>query len=159
MRLTARVEINMKTKEIAARGAGFTAEFAETIGERAAKYARRNVAVGEGPGPHPHRTEHEDTGELAASVRTKAVHMGFLETTHVFTDKEEGLYLEAGWTTKAGTHYRYPWMMPAMEEARAEALEIARSTGRRWFSDEGMPQRGRKNFEAPLSATLLPEEG
>lgn len=161
MRLTVRAEVNMKTKEIKARATGFNREFAETIGTRAAELAREAVSPGAGPGPHPHRPDspHEDTGDLAASVQMKLVHMGFLETAHIFTDLEYGLYLEAGWTTKAGTHWRYPWLMPSLEMARDEAETIARSTARRWFSEEGAPQRGRVDFEAPLSATLEPEMG
>lgn len=162
-RLTARVEVNMKTAEIVARGRGFTREFADLMGELTAKYARINVTPGSGPGPHPHRPppywKHVDTGALRDSIKVRAVHMGFLETAHVFTDLEYGLYLEVGWTNKqSGNHWRYPWLMPALMQARQESADIARSTGRRWFSEGGTPMTGRVNIaNVAISGTAWPE--
>lgn len=162
MRLNARVEVNMNTKAVKAAGQGFAREFADTLGARAAELARLNVAPGSGPGPHPHRPvppfrEHTDTGELMRSIQLKAVSMGFLETTHVFTDLEYGAYLEAGWHSASGNLWRYPWLLPAMMRAQEEAAGIAQSTSRRWFSGEGAMFKGRINFSAPLSGTAWPE--
>ena len=162
MRLTARVEVNMRTAEVASRGEGFAQDFANQMAELAAGLARENVAPGRGPGPHPHRptSEHIDKGTLSESVKVRALAMGFLKTAHVFTDLESGLYLEMGWTNPhSGNHWRYPWLMPALELARMQWAEIARSTGRRWFSEAGTPYVGRKPAEAPLSATWQPETG
>lgn len=162
MRLTARVEVNMRTAEVVARGEGFAQDFANELGKLTAELAQRNVAPGSGPGPHPHRptSEHIDTGALRNSIQTRSVAMGFLKTAHVYTDSAYGLYLEMGWTNPwTGNHWRYPWLMPAMEEARQQWAEIARSTGRRWFSETGAPFRGRGAVNAPLSSTLLPEAG
>lgn len=162
MRLTARVEVNMRTAEVAARGAGFAQDFANQMAELAAEYARENVAPGRGPGPHPHRPDwpHEDTGNLSASIQIRAMAMGFLKTAHVFTDLPYGLYLEMGWTNPyTGNHWRYPWLIPALTLAQREWAAIARSTGRRWFSETGAPYRGRQAVQAPLSATWLPEAG
>jgi len=85
--------------------------------------------------------------------------MGFLETSHVFTDLEYGLYLEVGWTNKrSGNHWRYPWLMPAMMQARYESDDIARSTARRWFSESGTPLTGRVNISnVAISGTAWPE--
>lgn len=160
MRVTARFEVNMRTKEIAERGAGFCREFADEMGALTAELARRNVTPGMGPGPHPHKpgSEHEDSGDLAASVQTRALVMGFLQTTLVYTDLEYGAHLEFGWTNPdSGQHHRYAWLMPSLEEARQQAAEIARSTGRRWLSDERGVYKGRVNVQAPLSSTAWPE--
>lgn len=160
MRVTARVEVNMRTKEIVQRGEGFCRDFADQLGELTAQIAKRNVEQGSGPGPHPHRPQspHEDTGDLASSVQTRALAMGFMQTTLVFTDLEYGAHLEFGWTNPfSGNHWRYPWLMPAAEQARQEAMEIARSTARRWLSDEGGTYAGRVNVQAPLSGTAWPE--
>jgi hypothetical protein len=166
MRLTARVEVNLRTKEVAQRGQGFAAEFADQIGALTAKYARENVAPGSGPGPHPHRPvppywKHIDTGDLMRSVKTQHVRMGFLETCQVYTEIKYGVYLELGWTSQAGNHWRYPWLMPAMMQAQNETAAIARSTARRWFSEEGRMYAGRglsiPYIGAPISGTAWPE--
>jgi len=162
MRLSVRLEVNLRTREVAAAGQGFAREFADQLGARTAELARANVAPGSGPGPHPHRPvppfrEHTDTGELMRSIQVKAVSMGFLETTQVFTDLDWGLYLEAGWHSASGRFWRYPWLSVAMMRAQEDAAGIARSTSRRWFSDEGRMFKGRVNFSAPLSGTAWPE--
>jgi len=159
MRVTARVEVNLRTREVKARGAGFAQEFANAIAEKVAEFARRNVAPGRGPGPHPHRPQspHIDTGELMRSIQVKEQPMGFLKTAIIWTDVPYGAHLEYGWTTRSGTHWRYPWCLPAVEEARAYAAVIARSTARRWLSDEGFVQAGRVNLVAPTTATFFPE--
>jgi hypothetical protein len=162
MRLSARIEVNMNTAAVKAAGQGFAREFADTLGKRAAELARENVRPGSGPGPHPHRPvppfrQHTDTGELLRSIQLKAVSMGFLETTQVYTDLDWGLYLEAGWHSASGRFWRYPWLLPAMMQAQQEAAGIAQSTSRRWFSDTGAPYKGRVNFSAPLSGTAWPE--
>lgn len=162
MRISARVEVNMRTREVAAMGAGFAQELADELARQTAIRARRNVEPGEGPGPHPHRpgSEHIDTGDLRDSIQIRSESRGFLKTGVVFTDLEYGLYLEMGWTNPySGNHWRYPWLMPAMMEARENWADVARSTGRRWFSETGRPYVGRMGISSPLSATWLPEVG
>ena len=162
MRVSARVEVNMQTRELAAMGAGFAQELADEMARQTAQLARRNVEPGSGPGPHPHRpgSEHIDTGDLRDSIQIRSEQRGFLKTGVVFTDLEYGLYLEMGWTNPfSGNHWRYPWLMPAMEEARQDWANVARSTGRRWFSSTGRPYAGRHGIGSPLSATWLPEVG
>lgn len=160
MRVSVRFEVNLRTKEIVERGEGFCREFTDQMGELTAELARRNVKPAKGPGPHPHRpgSHHSDSGALADSVKTQALAMGFLRTALVYTDLEYGAHLEFGWTNPyTGRHWRYPWMMPALEEARQQAADIARTTGRRWLSNEGRVYTGRVNINAPLSATAWPE--
>jgi hypothetical protein len=162
MRVTARLEYNLRTREVAARGQGFAREFADQMGARAAELARENVAPGSGPGPHPHRPppfrEHQDTGDLMRSIKAEPESRGFLETTRVGTSLDYGVYLEFGWTNPdSGNHWRYPWLMPALEQARQESADIARSTARRWLSEGPGPYMGRVNLSAPLSATAWPE--
>jgi len=160
MRVSGRVEVNLRTKEVAAAGKGFAAEFADKLAELAAANAKRNVTPGEGPGPHPHRPQspHEDTGDLAASVAVAHQSRGFLETALVVTDLAYGAHLEFGWTNPySGNHWRYPWLMPALQEAQEQQASIARSTARRWISEQNAQYRGRVNVKAPLVATWLPE--
>lgn len=154
MRLTARVEVNLNLKAVKAAGQGFGREFADKLGKRTAELAAENVAPGEGPGPHPHISEHEDSGDLRRSLKVEPESRGFLETTRVYTILPYGAHLEYGFHTRSGRLVRYPWLMPAMMQAAQEAGDIARSTARRWLSDEGAPYKGRVNLEAPLSATL-----
>lgn len=130
MRVTAQVQVNLRAKEVKAAGPAFAREFARQMGERTVKYAKENVAQGFGPGPHPHRSEHEDTGALAESVKMELVNQGFLIVAKVYTDLAYGKHLELGWHTKNGNFYRYPWLAPAGERARQDAIEIARLTWR-----------------------------
>lgn len=162
MRLTVRVETNIRTRAIAAAGQGFAREFADRLAELTAEHARANVAPGSGPGPHPHRPvppfwAHVDTGDLMRSVKVEPESRGFLETTRVFSTLPYAVFLEVGWHSRSGLLWRYPWLYPALMQAQQETADIARSTGRRWFSDEGAPYRGRVNFASPVSATAWPE--
>jgi hypothetical protein len=162
MRVSTRVEVNLRTREIANQVEGFAQAFAHELAVKAAEYAAENVAPGVGPGPHPHRPgwPHVDTGALAASVQVVDNPRGFLKTAIVFTDLEYGAHLEFGWTNPvSGRHWRYPWLSTALDRAAQDAAEVARSTSRRWLSEEGRMYRGRVNLTAPQSATWLPEEG
>lgn len=166
MRLTARVEVNMRTREIAEHGRNFAIDFADQMGALTVQYAKESVQPGVGPGPHPHRPsppfpEHVDTGQLMDSIMMKHVHMGFLETAQVFSDVDYAIYLELGWHSKAGNLWRYPFLLPAMMKAQNESANIARSTARRWFSEEGSTFKSRALsvpfVGAPISATAWPE--
>lgn len=157
MRVTVRVDVHSRAKEVAARGPGFAAEFARAFAEEAAAVARRNVSQGQGPGPHPHVTEHDDTGALRDSIRVRSEHRGFLESAAIYTDLEYGLYLEWGFTSRGGRFFRYPWLAPAVEEVRHKVDAIARSTGRRWFGDVGRPYAGRINMDDVPQVALLPQ--
>jgi hypothetical protein len=160
MRVSCRVEVNIRTKEVAAAGDGFAEEFSLEMAKTAQEFAKRNVSPGMGPGPHPHRPgwPHVDTGELARSVKVRPLNMGFLKTAIVYTDLFYGAHLEFGWTNPvSGNHWRYPWMWPAMEEARWYFGKIAQSTARRWLGTEGFTYKGRVNLAAPSTATLSPE--
>ena len=156
MRLVSRVEINTQAREVKAQGKKFAKDFALQVGEVAQNLAKRNVAPGQGPGPHPHRpgSRHVDTGNLMNSITVTPQSRGFLEASLVGTDVDYGVYLEYGWTSKAGNHWRYPWLYPAVMEARASALSVARSTSRRWFHDD---IGSRIDAVAPISSTWQAE--
>lgn len=153
---TATLRVNNRTKIVQKEGNKFAREFARILGDETAKLAQANVAPGRGPGPHPHRPQspHEDTGDLMESIKVREAQRGFMFEAFVTTDIDYGLYLEMGWTTKAGTHYRYPWLYPAAVEATRQWEPIARSTSARSFTDDSGASGA---IDTPLSATWLPE--
>lgn len=162
MRVNARVEVNMHTAEMVTAGREFAREFVEEVARDAMGLAMRNVDIGSGPGPHPHRpgSGHIDTGQLRNSINVRRGTHGGMETATVYTDEEYGLFLEMGWTNPySGNHWRYPWLYPAMQEAMEDWESVAQSTGRRWFSATGTASIGKKIISTPLSATWLPEVG
>lgn len=94
--------------------------------------AKHNVAPGIGPGPHPHRTPHVDTGNLMRSIFYRTWQKGKLEVGFtVGTPLNYGLFLEVGWQTKSGSFFRYPWLMPALMSAAP--LELAASMAKYRF--------------------------
>lgn len=163
MKLVSVMRVNSRIPEVRREGAGFAREFADILGEETVKKARRNVSPGKGPGPHPHRPQsmHEDTGDLRDSIKHEVANRGFMTEAFVSTDIDYGTYLEVGWTTVAGTHYRYPWLYPAALEASHEWQSIARSTAARHFQEDGSvgSRAGRIGIASPISATWLPEMG
>lgn len=77
------------------------------------------VRPGYGPGPHPHRTPHIDTGDLMRDIQTGEEYkegdalvreVGNMEATYY------GSILELGWYSRgaASRFYRYPWLWPAL---------------------------------------------
>lgn len=161
MRVNVRVEVNTTAKEFTQRADDFINDFLKNLAELTRDIAKENVAPGKGPGPHPHRpgSHHVDTGRLRESIQVAYQERGFLKTAVVYTDLEYGLYLEAGWTTSKGNHFRYPWLTPAAEMARQRTRDIARSTYRRWMSEAGSSYKGRKDITSLLAATWQPEPG
>lgn len=166
-----KVTVELTSTDIAPRAFrgsdSLAARISRNTAERGLKYARENVAPGKGPGPHPHRigSDHVDTGALRDSLKVvegwggdllfEGLPTGLSWVTAVSTDLDYGLYLEMGWTTKAGTHYRYPWLFPAMTLAQRDFAHLARTTAMRWVEQY---QRGYARIgNAPVSATWLPE--
>ena len=122
--LSADVTIKSWNSKIVGRSceAGLRAAF-EKFGEDVIRQARDNVAPGKGPGPHPHVTEHEDTGRLSASL-VKTVEDGAQgPLLQIGFGEIYGVYLELGWTARSGRWYQYRWMMPALE-AQAPRLNF-----------------------------------
>ena len=155
MQTTATLRVSSRTKTVQKQGDQFAKEFATILGDETAKLAKANVAPGRGPGPHPHRpgSDHEDTGDLMDSIKAVFQQRGYRFESAVSTDIDYGLYLEMGWTTKAGTHYRYPWLYPAAVEATRQWEPIARSTSARSFTDDS----GGGAIDTPLSGTWQAE--
>lgn len=150
---------------LAFRGSdSMAARISRRVAERGMEYAKANVAPGKGPGPHPHRpqSQHTDTGDLAASLKVvegwggdilfeSGMPTGLAWVTSVSTDLDYGLYLEMGWTTQAGNHYRYPWLFPAMVMAQRDFAHLARTTAMRWVQQY---QRGYARIGGgPVSGT------
>jgi hypothetical protein len=95
---------------------GLTAAFKQ-LGEDIVEVARQNVAEGVGPGPHPHLTEHEDTGALAESIQPLVIEGGPKgPVLEVGFGEFYGAILELGYHTSTGRWVQYPWLMPAVDE-------------------------------------------
>lgn len=117
-------------------------------------FMQENVAPGRGPGPHPHRVEHTDTGWAAKSIVVRQVRKnanmggdkGPLWYAGAFSDMAKPrpalakkyarstpphqylFYLEFGWVQHgSGRRYRYPWAEPAKKKAAKQ--RIGRVTG------------------------------
>ena len=80
--------------------------------------AKMAVRPGYGPGPHPHRTPHIDTGDLMRDIQKGEEYkegnalvreVGNMEATYY------GSILELGWTSVGGNYFRYPWLWPSLE--------------------------------------------
>jgi len=81
--------------------------------------ARHHVRIGGGPGPHPHRTPHIDTGNLSASIEVGDLYKEGNTLVREVGNTEQapyGKYLEVGWHAHGtGNFFRYPWLYPALE--------------------------------------------
>lgn len=87
--------------------------------------ARLNVQPGIGPGPHPHMTDHIDTGALAAAIEADVDRPNDHEVVGTVGVNVEpmaryGAALELGWHTATGGFYQYPWLAPAFEAAAGD---------------------------------------
>ena len=150
MKTTSAFRIKSNGKLVKQEGRQFASDFVNILGEEAVKQAQANVAPGRGPGPHPHRpgSRHIDTGNLMRSISYEVVEAGQITRSDVSTDVDYGLYLEMGWTTKAGTHYRYPWLYPAVSQVSQAWASIGRSSTDRWFGSSPATR-----ITSPLSGT------
>ena len=122
-------------------GAGMD-EFLTGAGELVRDKAKENVEPGKGPGPHPHKEfpswpTREDTGKLRDSIKTygpynisadiKAIEIGGDGSV------DYGKHLEVGFHTKQAddtvNFWRYPWMIPALEEQKGRIIRLLRTIG------------------------------
>lgn len=87
------------------------------IGAQLRDACRAKVMPGVGPGPHPHRTKHIDTGNLARSTvyRMTALRHGWQVEVGPNPEGYYGTYLEIGWHAKSGRFYKYPWIRPTLK--------------------------------------------
>ena len=104
--------------------------------------ARARVMPGVGPGPHPHRTPHEDTGNLARNIvyRVTTTQRGGELEVGPKPGGYYGTYLELGWHTASGAFYKYPWLRPALKSVWGVVNHMLlmnnyRDTVRKFFQD------------------------
>ena len=136
LELVGRVEVHKRAKEVRAMGEGFAAMYVNDLGTMIMEQAKLNVEPGKGPGPHPHRVEHTDTGALRDSVKMRFEHRGFLETVYVFSDLNYGVFLELGFHANwGGAFIQYPWLAPAYLQVLDSADNYLRATARLWFNE------------------------
>lgn len=156
MRLTGRIEVNKVTLgRIADDLPAMAEEMIQGLVEAAADIARAMVAphqpIGMHPGPHPHPTNHTDTGSLMESIKTAYTPQGLFVTGAVYTDLEYGAHLEYGFHVLAKAipgdptsgfierFYRYPFITPAIQQAARDLDSLFGVTARRWLSQQGTP--------------------
>lgn len=83
-----------------------------------ATQAKKHTQPGSGPGPHPHRTPHIDTGELMRSIEVGDEYKegdALVREVGSQDSASYGKFLEIGWHSRAGNFWRYPWLWPALE--------------------------------------------
>ena len=127
------VEMLSYKEMVVAQAAERSAHLVNRFCEEVALNAADRVSPGHGPGPHPHRTPHEDTGNARDAILTELIDN--LPADYKITKRVGAMvwidlskaayliYLEMGWHTKAGTFYKYPWLIPAVSEVRATQLQ------------------------------------
>jgi len=127
--LKARLDINSQAKVFggfANKNYKAAAWTLRQVGLRAYNQARENVAPGQGPGPHPHVWEHDDTENLWKSIGLKFDWSGGSRmNVLVYTIADYGVALEIGWRTPRNNFFRYPWLKPAYKIAGQGFVKIA----------------------------------
>jgi len=133
--IDSKVEINLRTKSVRDMGRGFAKMYVADLGKEILEAAQYNVTEGVGPGPHPHKWPHVDTGKLRESLRLDLRSQGFLETAHVFSDDPVGAWLEFGYIPHFGSsRVIYPWLSPAYTKVLDSSSNYLRTTARMWFN-------------------------
>ncbi len=80
--------------------------------------AKRHVAPGVGPSKHPHKDPGRiDTGNLMRDIQVGDLYKSGTMMIREVGNNEATFYgsiLEAGWFSRAGNFFRYPWLFPAL---------------------------------------------
>lgn len=166
--MTVQFTVNSNLQSYLEQGEWFGVEFADALAAETVEEAKHLVSPGVGPGPHPHRTEHEDTGALrdaivhsatwrdagSAGIAAVTIDPDAQPREGVTPPSEYGVYLEMGWNAASGRHYRYPWLYPAAMIAQQRWQEIGKAKADRFLKLKGRPKR----ITTELSATWTPPE-
>ncbi len=112
------------TKRIMASAQASAPNAAAIAGRILQQQAQRNVAPGMGPGPHPHVSQHIDTGNLMRDIfmRGEARALRFLAHVGSTSNAFYGAILEMGWHSRSGRFFRYPWLVPALQKRRKQII-------------------------------------
>ena len=127
MKFTTKATIRMSS-DVVTRVHGASVSMIENVGHRLLSETRSRVSPGVGPGPHPHVTQHVDTGWLRDHIfLTGVVHESRRHgvVNGVVTDVEYAKYLEIGWHSSKGNFFKYPFMLPAVSAIRQWAIQEA----------------------------------
>lgn len=138
----------------------------QSVGKKIKEYARENVAIGTGPGPHPHQTPHKDTGNLMNAIGYRVQKMGaknakqWVVEVGVLNNEEVakyGIALELGWTTTRNTTdkygnvtgkethlVQYPWLWDAINRHLDELQGIMKADFDTFF--RGNKANGKKGY-------------
>lgn len=109
-----RFKIPEAIKEVEGAASGMLEASANVVRD-AAKMA---VRPGYGPGAHPHRTPHIDTGNLMRDIQTGEEYREGMALVREVGNMEETYYgsiLELGWHSEAGNFFIYKWLWPSLE--------------------------------------------
>lgn len=80
--------------------------------------AKESVRPGYGPGPHPHKTPHIDTGNLMRDIQKGEEYQEGSALIREVGNTEATYYggiLELGWHSRAGNFFIYKWLWPSLE--------------------------------------------
>ena len=146
MPVTNKVEVISAIPE-ATRAAEFAAEsLVEALALGITSYAKKNVAPGVGPGPHPHRvgSKHIDYGKLRDDIKqTEAKKTNEGWESDVITTLMYGLYLELGWMTKKRHVVRYTWLIPAAVLVwNKDAKRVLENVSKHYFPESNVSIEG-----------------
>jgi len=122
MEIRAKVSFQMNPDLVKAAGKRGLEETVLAFGEFVTNEAKKNVMPGIGPGPHPHISEHEDTGALMRAI------FNDLEMTDDklriivgCTPPVKGK-INYGIVLETGSRFMppYPWLSPAYHKGRSQ---------------------------------------
>lgn len=131
MTFKATVEITFKIPEAIKEVEKATSDMLDGAATVVAMRAKDAVAPGRGPGPHPHRTPHIDTGDLMRDIQVGEEYkegevlvreVGNTEATPY------GKFLEVGWFSRGGNFFRYPWLWPSLESSASDIRRVIATT-------------------------------
>ena len=122
MQIQARVSFKMNPELIKAAGKRGLEETVLAFGEFVQVEAKKNVTPGRGPGPHPHISEHEDTGALMRAIFNDLIMEGDKIRVVVGANAPVPGKINYGIVLETGSRYMppYPWLSPAYHKARSQ---------------------------------------
>lgn len=151
MKITGSAQVKLNTGMARQKGHDIAWEATEWMLKDVVSRAKFNVTPGIGPGPHPHLTKHEDTGEGVKSIwglinRKDNAYLATFGTFLYYL-----LHLEYGYHARSGRFVRYPWLEPAIQSTQQAAGAIVKDIARRY----GLTLYGTATFQHVATANTM----